>query len=328
MKFLGSTHLKLFCRNKSDADKIFIAVKQWLNKRLKLEISEEKSNVVNLKRHYSEFLGFQMKAVKKRKGYTVRSHMNPKALKRVSDKLVEQIKIIQHTTDRKHEEREVIFYNSMIWGIHNYYGYATGISLDCDVLHRRIRIVTKNRLKRRLSKKGKIGQPYVQEKYGKSRQIRFVGDMVFCPIGYIRCKTPMFKKKKVCKYTVKGRIEIHNNLKFDTSILMRLMRINEHNRSIEFADNRISLYAAQNGRCAITSKVLELNEIHCHHKIPLSMGCTDKYLNLVIVHENVHILVHSTHPETISAYQQLIKLDKAMLSKLNKLRKLVGNEEI
>ena len=48
---------KIFCRKRSDADKIFQAVRQWLKGRLKLEINEEKSKVVNLKRHYSEFFG-------------------------------------------------------------------------------------------------------------------------------------------------------------------------------------------------------------------------------------------------------------------------------
>ena len=32
---------KIFCRKRSDADKVFIAVKQWLKDRLSLEISEE-----------------------------------------------------------------------------------------------------------------------------------------------------------------------------------------------------------------------------------------------------------------------------------------------
>ena len=44
---------KIFCRKRSDADKVFIAVKQWLKDRLSLEISEEKSKVVNLKKNYS-----------------------------------------------------------------------------------------------------------------------------------------------------------------------------------------------------------------------------------------------------------------------------------
>lgn len=58
---------KIYCRKRSDADKAFIAVKQWLSDRLKLEVSDEKSKVVNLKKGYSEFLGFKMKAVKKKK---------------------------------------------------------------------------------------------------------------------------------------------------------------------------------------------------------------------------------------------------------------------
>lgn len=79
---------KIFCRKRSDADKVFIAVKQWLNERLKLQVSEEKSKVVNLKRHYSDFLGFRLKAVPKRGKYVVGSHMSEKALKRETEKLI------------------------------------------------------------------------------------------------------------------------------------------------------------------------------------------------------------------------------------------------
>jgi len=82
---------KIFCRKRSDADKVFIAVKQWLKDRLSLEISEEKSKVVNLKKHYSEFLGFKIKAVRKGGKFVVRSHMSDKAVKRVTEKLKEQI---------------------------------------------------------------------------------------------------------------------------------------------------------------------------------------------------------------------------------------------
>ena len=63
---------KIFCRKRSDADKVFVAVKQWLQDRLKLQISEEKSKVINLRKHYSEYLGFKLKAVKKGKKYVVK----------------------------------------------------------------------------------------------------------------------------------------------------------------------------------------------------------------------------------------------------------------
>ena len=52
---------KIFCRNRKDAEKIFAATKSWLKDRLGLEISREKSKIMNLKRHYSEFVGFKIK---------------------------------------------------------------------------------------------------------------------------------------------------------------------------------------------------------------------------------------------------------------------------
>jgi group II intron reverse transcriptase/maturase len=42
--------VRILCRTRSQADKTMIAVKQWLSDRLKLQVSEEKTRVVNLKR--------------------------------------------------------------------------------------------------------------------------------------------------------------------------------------------------------------------------------------------------------------------------------------
>lgn len=319
---------KLFCRKKSDAEKVFIAVKRWLKERLKLEISEEKSKVVNLKRHYSEFLGFELKAVKKRKKYVVCSHMTKKAKIREKKKLVEQIKNIAHTKNRDDEAKEITLYNSMVMGIHNYYCIATMISSDCGSLHRNVSIVMKNRLRKRLSKKGKINEVYIRKQYGKSKQIRFISNKTICPIGYIKTKTPMFKKKKICKYTPEGRKEIHKNLKINTRTMLELMRVKDKRRSIEYMNNRISLFAAQYGRCNVTGKELSINEIHCHHKVPIKLGGTDEYSNLVILHQDIHILIHSTDIETQNTYLKLINPDKKALNKINELRLLVGNSKL
>lgn len=278
---------KLFCRKRSDAEKVFIAVKLWLQDRLKLEISEEKSKIVNLKRHYSKFLGFEMKAVKKRKRYVVKSHMTEKAISKETAALIEQVKQIAHVQDRDDEAREITLYNSMVFGIHNYYRYATMIATDCEQIHRAVSTVMKNRLYGRLTKKGQINEVYIRKNYGDSKQIRFISSKTVAPVGYIQTKTPLFKKKKVCKYTPEGRAEIHKNLGINTSIMLALMRIKEPRRSVEYMDNRISLYAAQYGRCAVTGKELWLDEIHCHHKQPLCRGGTDKYMNLVIVHRDM-----------------------------------------
>ena len=322
---------KIFCRKRSDADKVFIAVKQWLKDRLSLEISEEKSKVVNLRKHYSEFLGFKLKAVQKGGKFVVRSHMSDKAVKRETEKLKEQIKAIKFRKNTEDEIKQIYQYNAIVFGIHNYYRYATDISLDCAVIQFQINTVLYNRLKGRLEKKGSVSKKYIAEHYGKSKALRYISGKPLCPIGYVQTKNPMYKKKKICKYTAEGRAEIHRNLKFDETVmtvLHVLARAYLPNRSVEYMDNRVSLYAAQYGKCAVTGKLLWIDEIHCHHKKPLSQGGTDEYKNLIIVHIDVHKLIHATKPETIQAYLDKVKPNKSQLDKINKLRMLAGNPAI
>lgn len=322
---------KIFCRKRSDADKIFIAVKQWLKDRLKLEISEEKSKVVNLKKHYSEFLGFKLKAVRKGKKFVVRSHMTDKAVKRIIEKLKEQVREIAHGKTRNDEILQIKLYNSMVMGIHNYYRYATNISLDCMKIQFSVYTVMYHQLRGQMKKNGFIQRNVILKNYGKSRMVRYMHQEPICPIGYIQTRNPMYKKRKICKYTAEGREEIHKSLKFDESVMTVLHVLAREvipNRSIEYLDNRVSLYAAQYGKCAVTGRILWIDEIHCHHKKPTSQGGTDEYNNLVIVHKDVHMLIHAVKPETIQAYLDKVKPDKSQLEKINKFRMSAGNPAI
>ena len=106
------------------------------------------------------------------------------------------------------------------------------------------------------------------------------------------------------------------------------MRERHANRSIEFMDNRLSLWAAQYGKCAVTGKELWIDEIHCHHKIPTENGGTDRYSNLIILHRDVHALIHAVQPETIKTYLSRINPTQTMLKKINKLRQMAGNATI
>ena len=97
-------------------------------------------------------------------------------------------------------------------------------------------------------------------------------------------------------------------------------------RSAVYNDNRISLYCAQFGKCAVTGEMLNIGDIHCHHKLPRYLGGTDEYKNLVIVCEVVHRLIHATNPETIMKYMEKLKLTSKQLKKLEKLRSLAHVE--
>lgn len=131
----------------------------------------------------------------------------------------------------------------------------------------------------------------------------------------------MWKRRKINKYTKEGRAEIHKALGVNMNILHALMSAKEVNRSIEYMDNRISLYAAQHGKCAVTGKALRYEEIHCHHVTPIQYGGSDRYSNLKIVHINVHHLIHAVSPETIAKYMSIVSPSEQELDKINTLRK-------
>ena len=318
---------RIFCRTKTQAERIKIAVTQWLSERLKLEVSQEKTRVVNVKRRYSEFLGFKIKVHTKGSKEVVKSHMADKQLKRVRRELIKQAKEIAKPKHGRTERDEIKLYNSKVMGTQNYYRIATHINIDCAGLNRSVMTVLTNRLHgKRLKRKGRELTQVEKERYGKTRMMRYSAEEPIYPIGYIKHKNPMARKRSICSYTAEGREGIHDNLRVNVSLMQKLMRQPLRGRSAEYADNRISLFSAQWGKCAVTGMEFQnLNDIHCHHKVPVTLGGTDRYQNLVIVHKDVHRLIHATLPETVTAYLERVKPTQTMLKKINKLRQKAGN---
>lgn len=326
---------RVFCRTKDEATRTLIAVTQWLSERLKLKVSPEKTRIVNVKSKYMEFLGFKIRLHKKGQKYVVRSHMCDKALKNSTNQLIKQAKNIATPRKNKTVDSEVRLYNSMVMGKQNYYQIATDVNLDCVIINRRVMTVLKNRLKEQ--KRGRLrrnGRPLTnaeEKRYGKSNMLRYEADCQepIYPIAYIQCKNPMSKKRSINCYTEEGRKGLHDNLQTSLNLLPKVMQAPSYGRSVEFMDNRISLFSAQLGKCAITGIAFQVvEEIHCHHKTPRSRGGTDKYDNLVLVLENIHRLIHAVEIEAINKYLEQYKLEKKQLEKLNKYRLMAGLEAI
>ena len=320
---------KIFCRKRSDAVKLFKATKQWLMDRLGLEISPEKSKIVNLKRHYSDFLGFRLKLHKKGKKkngdpkYTVKSHISKKAEKKIKDKTHELVKEIQRSQGAQTGYGAVNKYNAYVIGIHNYYAKATLVSLDFGQIAFGVKKSLKARLKDGVKRVGKDPPKYIKERYGTSRELRYIYNTAIVPLAYVRHKVALYKKKSINKYTEIGREEIHKRLEcVDIDMLMHLMRNPEKGQSIEYNDNRLSLYAAQKGRCAVTGAILEIENMYCHHKKPLVMGGEDKYINLIFVTKAIHRLIHEPDESKVKVITTTLSLDSQQAKKLIVLRNL------
>ena len=326
---------RIFCRTKSSAERTKIAVTQWLMKRLRLEVSEEKTKIVNVKRRYSEFLGFKIKVHPKAGKQVVTSHICDKRLQAEREKLIGQAKQMVCPRYGKTELDEIRIYNSMVMGIQEYYKIATAVNLDCRFLNRAVMTVLTSRLKtqtgNRLVKTGRKLTKVEKERYGKSAMIRYVAgsDEPIYPIGYIQHKHAKGYPLGKCYYSPTGRRTVHENLRINTPLMLKLMRQPSFGYNAEYMDNRISLFSAQWGKCAVTGRDFRtLDEIHCHHKTPKEAGGSDEYGNLILVLKSVHKLIHAKEASVIVRYSTLLNLDQKQMVALNKLRCLAGLPEI
>ena len=323
--------LKLLCRTRSQAIKMYYAVKDFLQTRLHLQISEEKSKVVNLKKNSSEFLGFRFKAHRKRTNkrtlYVARSHMTKKALKNAQIKINQVIKAIQ-----KHQSTENVWrFNTVIMGIQNYYSAASHITDDLNELNYRLHKALYNRLKE--MRKEASFQDFtksLQKRYeGYKCKLYKIKEMVLVPIHAQRCKVNLNFSQTICNYTTVGRDKIHQNLRaINKQTLAHVMKQFIPSRSIEYNDNRISRFIAQYGKCAVTGIELGLDDWHCHHKTPYHLTKDDSYGNLMIVHQSVHRLIHMRNQEKIQVLLNALKLNKKQLKKVNELREQCLNGAI
>lgn len=326
---------RIFCRTKSSAERTKIAVTQWLMKRLRLEVSEEKTKIVNVKRRYSEFLGFKIKVHPKAGKQVVTSHICDKRLQAEREKLIGQAKQMVCPRYGKTELDEICIYNSMVMGIQEYYKIATAVNLDCRFLNRAVMTVLTSRLKtqtgNRLVKTGRKLTKVEKERYGKSAMIRYVAgsDEPIYSIGYIQHKHAKGYPFGKCYYSPTGRRTVHENLRINTPLMLKLMRQPSFGYNAEYMDNRISLFSAQWGKCAVTGRDFRtLDEIHCHHKTPKEAGGSDEYGNLILVLKSVHKLIHAKEASVIVRYSTRLNLDQKQMVALNKLRCLAGLPEI
>jgi len=242
---------RIFCSNADSAERTIAAVTRWLKERLHLDVSPEKTRVVSLTKHYSEFLGIKMRLTQKSDKLVVQSRVGEKAVKRIQTEAKQKIKDIARPPKGMTEARAILNYNAFVMGEHNYYQMATGVSADFREIGYHAGKIVK-RLGDRLKKEPKTKiEGAVVERYGTSELMRYIKNLPVAPISYVRTKAPICKKRSVQKYTPEGRAEIHKNLGFDTGMLRALLHQEIHEQSAEYADNRLSLFCAQYGKCAV-----------------------------------------------------------------------------
>ena len=357
---------KIYTKTYNHARKIKLATEKWLKKRLNLDISQEKSKIVNLKRNYSEFLGFKLKVSwlgpKKEKCKRDKSHTRKQAISKNIDRRLREskrkprFKVISRLTDRsiknaiykirkavirwqKARNRKNTFkLNSTIRGLHNYYRSATFVSEAFSYINHVTKKVIYNRTNNARSSSNKgicttsSGWLKLYPKHEKSKPI-FLNCVRLYPVHGVSfdVNSVMNYTQEKCKYTEKGRTLLeHKNL--DINLIKGIEHMLTQplrNRSIEYKDNRISVFTKQQGKCAITGELLDKTNLHCHHRVPRGQDGTDEFSNLICITDGIHELIHTNDYRRIGTWIRYYKLTKKQIKKVNELRKLiVGRVEI
>ena len=151
--------------------------------------------------------------------------------------------------------------------------------------------------------------------------MRMLGGGSSIPLADVKTRNVLGFTPAMTPYTKEGRKMIYNKLQPDIqSEIGALMKSTIPNRSVEYIDNRISRYSMKMGKCEITGTEVPASEVHCHHYVPLSLGGSDQFSNLRILHEDVYRLIHTKDKKMINELIERFQLTGTMIEKVNRFR--------
>ena len=319
---------KIMCRTYPEAQRYYHAVVDFLNNRLGLEISPEKSKVTNLKKNSSDFLGFKIKVLPKGKtryGYIAKTDMSDKAIKKITAELkAKVINIRKHTTVGR-----INAYNMAVIGIQNYYCIATNIYNNLTDVNYALLPTFRTRLSCIGSTIPFAETPYEfqQKTVGikKETKIITVGKMPLLPLTGVHHKHPINFSQDITSYTAKGREKIHKSVQcVETQELRNVMKYRNPNESIEFNDNSISAYLVQQGNCYVMGNRLNVHQMKCIRKIPVGEGGTDKHTNIAFISEEIWRAVMTEDISETIRIMKRFNMDDKQRRRFNRLRENYG----
>ncbi len=297
---------------------------RWLEKRLKLQVSEEKTKIVNLKRNYSEFLGIKLKITKNKGKIKIKSHMNDKAIESSKEKLKKQIRIVKKSKGNpKTMNNKIDKYNSQVMGIQNYYNMASLISEDLSFINYiQLQYIYRN-FKDVLSfNKKNDTNNYIENTYSKIGLLPYIRGKPIIPIGYVKYSKAKYKGNKVNYFDGKNRELFHKELKIENIfVLWNILKNPYYDETVEFNDNILSKFCGQYGKYAITNQTIynfkEIEIIRKNNKL-----YDNKYNNLIIVNKQIKKLLTIEKVDDIIEMERLtVGTNIEQLGKINKIRK-------
>ena len=126
-----------------------VRLQMFLQSKMKLTLSQEKTLITDIRKRYIKFLGYEFKMVrgKSRRGYIPRTIPDRGRLKRKAEKIAEDIKKIPRNYSREQMIGAINRINSQVRGLIQYYKCCTWVNISMRKYSRWLQFTAKRRLK-------------------------------------------------------------------------------------------------------------------------------------------------------------------------------------
>lgn len=319
--------------NQEDAERLKHKAKRYLKETLKLELSEEKTLITNVRVKPIKFLGVEIRMVKKNGVWVNKVSPDRKRFQQKMKSLSHQIFYIRKTSTQDMDRliQNITRVNSIIVGLINYYSMCDQISVVVRKYAWLLKYTAYKSLKRYGGKwvranevSNLIGLHYGHRAHIPAIQYRdmYIG---ITDINFAKWENPVQKKQAETPYTPEGR-ELYNKRMRKKGLKVRTDEVNSTNHALfirmsksplynfEYFMNRPYTYNRDKGKCKLCGGYIEPNEARFHHvdkKLPTNL--MNKVKNLITVHQYCHDLIHNNSvPESLS---------EKTIKNLNKYRK-------
>jgi RNA-directed DNA polymerase len=303
----------LFTNSKENAEKWKYRIKEFLNEKLKLELSDEKTFVTDMKKKPIKFLGFRIKMIPKGKEYIGYSYPDKEKLKKKFQEISKELRKLKFCSDEEWLINDIDLINSKFRGIINYYNSSPGINLTMRKFRENLKYTAYKSLKKSGGEWIPANQchnlkTFYPERTEQVPAIKYKNHWIgIISLGFANWVKYPNKHQDETPYTADGRERYYKRSK-NRPLLVRTESLLNSNilaltlagykrklYTYEFYMNRCYAFNRDKGKCSLCKTILTgYGDTQTHHidsKLPFDK--VNKVPNLTTTCVKCHSLIHA-----------------------------------
>ena len=304
----------LITDTKAHAEKWKRRISTHLKTHLRLSLSEEKTNITNIREKPIHFLGFECKLVKgkSRTGYITRTRPDRNRLKSKIQELYRKVNALKRSRGRVSAIQQIDSINASIRGIIRYYECTTWVNIELA----QYALTLRWKAKRALDKYGGIWLPAKEthnlrsvhaEYLTRIPAIAYKGRWIgVTDVAFSRWRKTDPKDPRETPYSAEGRARYQartgrtfSNARVDDMLATYYTEVAHRARTdatynFEYFLNSAYALNRDRGKCRVCGEWVEQENLSIHRIQPhLPLGMVNRVNNLATVHASCHRMIHS-----------------------------------